>query len=385
MMRAFFLFLSRRKSLRRWMETSSVSRKFVKRFIAGLTLEEELAVCRQLNSEKILASLDRLGENVNSLDEAAASRNAYLEILERIADQKLQATVSVKLTQLGLDFGADACTENVRHLAAKARSIGSAIEIDMESSEYTGRTLEIVTAMHQEPGHVRAVVQAYLRRTASDVNRLCELGVPVRLCKGAYDEPHTVAFPTKREVDANYVRLMKYLFDHGRDPAIASHDELIVGEALRYIHERKIAPDRFEFQMLYGIRRDLQKRLVDRGYRPSGLLATFSLRRLGSTTSADFPRAWREGGTVLFCRWPTPPPRPGTTVSSAAAPTNSIPPTRAAAPAEDAPQYMTATRGCRSIQTTRADPRAATTLHGTGPHRFRRPRGKCAPEGSGRR
>jgi proline dehydrogenase len=264
MLRHFFLFLSKRKGLRKWMETSPLSHLFTRRFIAGETLDDALAVCQRLQDEKIWTTLDHLGENVTSLDEAAQSRDAYLAALMRLSG--LPATVSIKLTQFGLDFSEAACLENVRQLAAYAKSIGSRVEIDMESSEYTDRTLAVVTQINQEFACTRSVIQAYLRRSAADIDRLNQLSIPVRLCKGAYDELPPVALPEKREVDRNYVALMKTLLDKGAYPAIATHDESILGEAFRYARERKITPDRFEFQMLYGIRRDLQRRIIDLGY-----------------------------------------------------------------------------------------------------------------------
>jgi proline dehydrogenase len=267
MTRAFFLFLSQQRTLRRWVENSSLSGKLTRRFVAGKTLDDEIRVCSRLNQERILSTIDRLGENVTSLDEATASLDSYLHVLDRIRQSNLPSTVSIKLTQFGLDFSAEACYENVRRLVSKGKDFGTRIEIDMESSAYTGRTLDIVCRLHRELGNVRAVIQAYLRRTASDIERLCGLGVPVRLCKGAYDEPSSVAFPAKSEVDANYVAMMKLLLDCGPYPAIATHDEAMVAAALRHTAAHEIAPDRFEFQMLYGIRRDLQKRLVDQGHR----------------------------------------------------------------------------------------------------------------------
>ncbi len=267
MMRRFFLVLSKQKGLRRWMETSPLSKKFTRRFIAGETLDEALGVCQKLQQEKIWATLDHLGENVTSLEEAARSRDDYLDALSRIGERGLPATVSMKLTQLGLDFSEEACVENVRALAAKAREIASHIEIDMEGSAYTDRTLDVAARVTKEFPGTRAVIQAYLRRSAADIERANAIGMPVRLCKGAYDEPASIAFPEKREVDRNYVALMKTLLDKGTYPAIATHDERIVGEAFRYVRERKIPPEHFEFQMLYGIRRDLQQRIVDLGYR----------------------------------------------------------------------------------------------------------------------
>jgi proline dehydrogenase len=237
------------------------------RFIAGHTLEREIAVCRRLNAEGILASLDHLGESVKSLEEAERSRDAYLAALDQIATLGLQATVSIKLTQLGLDLSEARCRANVEQLVQRAKAIGTSVEIDMESSEYVDRTLALVSGLHARFGSVRAVIQAYLYRSESDIEDLCRQSIPVRLCKGAYKEPSDVAFPHKLEVDRNYVLLMTKLLEHGTYPAIASHDERIIPQAVQYARERNITPDRFEFQMLYGIRRDLQRRLVSDGYR----------------------------------------------------------------------------------------------------------------------
>ena len=265
--RGSLLYLSRQSRLRRWMETSTFSRPLTSRFVAGLTLDDGLRICGQLQAEGIMSSLDHLGENVKSLAEADASRSAYLEALQRIEAGSYPVTVSIKLTALGLDIGQPACLENTEQLVRKAREIGSRIEMDMEASEYTDRTLAIVREMHRKYGSVRAVIQAYLYRSAADIDDLCALGVPVRLCKGAYKESPDISFKSKRDVDANYLKLMRALFDRGTYPAIASHDEAIVNEAIRYVREKKINPEHFEFQMLYGVRRTLQKRLVSQGYR----------------------------------------------------------------------------------------------------------------------
>lgn len=248
------------------METSSVSKKFTRRFIAGETLDQALTACADLAREGIWSTLDHLGENVTSVAEAAASRDSYLDALAGIASQKLPATVSMKLTQLGLDLSEDVCLDNVRQLGTEAKAKGGRIEIDMESTAYTDRTLHVVESVKAD-SDARCVIQAYLFRSAADIDRMNSLAIPVRLCKGAYDEPHSVAFAQKREVDQNYLKLMKVLLDKGHYPAIATHDEMIIGEAFRYARERKIPPEKFEFQMLYGIRRDLQKRIVDLGYR----------------------------------------------------------------------------------------------------------------------
>lgn len=265
--RSLLLFLSQRRRLRHWMETSSAAERLTSRFIAGNTLERELAVCQNLNAEGILATLDHLGESVTSLAEAERSRDAYIAALDQIAALGLKATVSVKLTQLGLDLSEPECRANVERLVERAKGIGSVVEIDMESSGYVDRTLALVTELHSKYGSVRAVIQAYLYRSESDIEHLSKLGIPVRLCKGAYKESSDVVFPDKEDVDKNYVRLMTRLLDIGTYPAIASHDERIVRRALEYLKERNIAPDRFEFQMLYGIRRDLQRKLVAGGHR----------------------------------------------------------------------------------------------------------------------
>jgi proline dehydrogenase len=231
-------------------------------------LTDGIRVLTRLSAERIQGTLDFLGENVRSLDEAAQSRDAYLAALNEIDRAQLPATVSIKLTQFGLDFSEEACCRNVIALVERAAAMSSRVEIDMESSDYTDRTLKMVTQLQDRfPGHVRAVIQAYLQRTDADIRMLSERKIPVRLCKGAYNEPPTVAFRTKAEVDRNYVKLMLLLLDQGTYPAIASHDEKIIRRALRHIQEQNISADRVEFQMLYGIRRDLQRELVRQGFR----------------------------------------------------------------------------------------------------------------------
>jgi proline dehydrogenase len=268
MMRQTLLYLSERRWLRHWMERSAISRKVTSRFIAGSTLADGIGVLHQLRREGMLGTLDFLGENVKSLDEAAQSREAYLAALAEIERGGLPATVSIKPTQFGLDFSEEACRKNVIPLVERAAAIDSRVEIDMESSEFTDRTLGLVTYVQERfPGRVRAVIQAYLRRSEADIRALSARRIPIRLCKGAYNEPPTVAFETKAEVDASYVRLMCLLLDEGIYPAIASHDEKIIRHALRHIKEQNIAGDRFEFQMLYGIRRDLQRELVAQNFR----------------------------------------------------------------------------------------------------------------------
>jgi proline dehydrogenase len=266
-LRSLLLYLSRHSWLRHWMETSPAAGRLTSRFVAGHTLEREVAVCQRLNQDGYLASLDHLGESVTWLGEAESSRDAYLSALDRIGKLGLGATVSVKLTQLGLDFSASDCEKNIERLVARAAEVGTAVEIDMESSMYVDRTLALVRRMHARYGHVRAVIQAYLHRSEDDVQGLCGDGIPVRLCKGAYQEPSSVAFPRKSDVDRNYVVLMQHLLKKGLQPAIASHDEKIVQQAIAMAKEQNLGADRFEFQMLYGIRRDLQRRLIGEGFR----------------------------------------------------------------------------------------------------------------------
>ncbi len=245
-----------------------MSRKLTSRFIAGSALEDGIGVLQRLSKEHMLGTLDFLGENVKSLEEAAQSKKAYLAALNAIDAASLPATVSIKLTQFGLDFSEQACCENVIALVQRGNAMNSRVEIDMESSDYTDRTLQMVIQLQDRfPGNVRAVIQAYLYRSEADIRMLSERKIPVRLCKGAYNEPPAVAFPKKADVDDNYVKLMKLLLNEGTYPAIASHDEKILSEAVRHIKEQKVPSDRFEFQMLYGIRRDLQRKLVAQGYR----------------------------------------------------------------------------------------------------------------------
>jgi proline dehydrogenase len=249
------------------MEAWPPSRKVTRRFVAGDTLDEALAVCERLQQEGIFSTFDHLGENVRSIEEAAASCDAYVSALEQIAARHLSSTIAIKLTQFGLDLSAQACLENVRRLEAEAKTAASRVEIDMESTAYTERTLAMAIQAGSECGCVRVCVQAYLHRSAADIDRLNAAGVPVRLVKGAYREPPSEAFPRKQDVDENYVALMKKLLDHGVYPALATHDERIIQEALEYVEGRSIRRDSFEFQMLYGIRRDLQRKLIEQGYR----------------------------------------------------------------------------------------------------------------------
>jgi len=276
------------------METWPLAHEFSKRFVAGETLEQALAVSRKLNGEGITVTLDHLGESVTTLDEAAQARDVYLRTLNSIHEAGIQGNVSLKLTQFGLDLSKSECRANVEQLVRRAAEMQGFVRVDMESSEYTDRTLDLVTSLHAQYGAVGTVIQAYLHRSRADVEKLCERKIRVRLCKGAYLEPHTVAFGRKQDVDANYVELMKLLLDRGMYPAIATHDEKMIAATKTYATEKKVPRDAFEFQMLYGIRRDLQKQLVAEGYRmrlyvPFGLAwYPYYMRRLAERPANVF-------------------------------------------------------------------------------------------------
>ena len=249
------------------METSSLARRLSTRFVAGETLLEALAVARKLNAEGITVTLDHLGESVSTLEEAAEARDVYLRTLDAIHANAIQGNVSLKLTQFGLDLSGEQCLANVERLVRRAAELGSFVRVDMESSAYTDRTLDLVHALHARHGAVGVVIQSYLYRSQDDIVRLCGAKIRVRLCKGAYLEPAAVAFPRKSDVDRSYLELTRYLLQSGVYPALATHDETVIRQTCRFVTDHRIPRDSFEFQMLYGIRRDLQRRLVAEGYR----------------------------------------------------------------------------------------------------------------------
>ncbi len=266
-LRSTLLYLSRESRVRDWVETSAVARRLSQRFIAGRTLQEALAVCRRVQAEGITATLDYLGENVRSLDEAVACRDMYLRMLTEMRGAGVEPNVSLKLTQFGIDFSLEECEQNVDMLVGEAAAVGGFVRIDMESSQYTDRTLGIAGRLHRKHGSCGTVLQAYLRRTAADAAAMSAQGIRIRLCKGAYLESPTVAFPAKSDVDRNYATLAGYLLSADIYPAIATHDERMIETVKQFAASNGVAKDRFEFQMLYGIRRDLQRRLVRDGYR----------------------------------------------------------------------------------------------------------------------
>ncbi|MBI5280504.1 MAG: proline dehydrogenase family protein [Candidatus Solibacter usitatus] len=267
MLRQIFLYLSRQKQLRSWFESSRNAHKLTSRFIAGENLDDVLRVCRDVHRDRFLATVDHLGENITSVEEARTSRRFLEQALDAIAVARLPATISIKLTQLGLDLGYDICLRNLDVLMSKARATGSRVEIDMEASPYVDRTLDLVEHFQAEYGCLRSALQAYLYRTEEDARRMNRLGAPVRLCKGAYNEPAAIAYAGKAQVDENYLKLARLLLDEGMYPAMATHDPKMIEGVLDHAGKTGRRPEEFEFQMLYGIRRDLQKSLLDQGYR----------------------------------------------------------------------------------------------------------------------
>ena len=267
MLRSTLLKLSDSKGLAHWVTSNGATRRMSHRFVAGETLDEAIEVCRACNDAGMAATLDCLGENVTTTDEAQNARDTYLDIYDRIAKEKLNANVSCKLTQLGLNLSSDFCEGLVLSIAERAGAYESFLRIDMEGSIYTQRTIELVKRVRAQTPSVGTVIQSYLYRSEVDIQDLLSYGCRIRLCKGAYKEPSEVAFARKRDVDGNYVKLMRILLPSGFYHAIATHDPHMIAETIRCAAEKQIPKDDFEFQMLYGIRTDLQRMLVRDGYR----------------------------------------------------------------------------------------------------------------------
>jgi len=267
MLRSTLLKLSESKKFAGWVTSNSTTRRMARRFVAGETLDEAIAAARACNDAGMMVSLDHLGENVSNTSEAQRSRDAYLEVFERIAAEKLHANVSCKLTQLGLDINVEFCEGLVLSIVERAAGFDNFLRIDMESSLYTQRTVDLVKSVRARNPSVGTVIQSYLYRSETDVTDLLAYGCRIRLCKGAYKEPVDVAYPRKVDVDANYVHLMQILLSSGFYHAIATHDPRMIAATIRYAAAQQVSKDDFEFQMLYGVRTDLQRRLVQDGYR----------------------------------------------------------------------------------------------------------------------
>jgi proline dehydrogenase len=266
MLKESLLYLARQEGIRQFVITNPAARNVARRFVAGETLDDAMRATKPLNARHIAVSLDHLGENVSDAREANATAAEYITTLDRIRAKGAEANISIKLTALGLDIDAGLCQANLERVLCAAQERDIFVRVDMEGSDYTQRTLDLTLQMHARFPNVGTVVQSMLYRTPSDVETLIEQGVRVRLVKGAYMEPAAVAFPKKADVDEQYLRLMRRLLERGVYPALATHDEAIIAAARRYAEEKRIPHARFEFQMLYGIRRDLQEQLANEGY-----------------------------------------------------------------------------------------------------------------------
>ncbi len=269
LLRSSFIALSHNRSLRRFCEASRLGVKLSSRFVAGMEIADAIRVAEGVNKQAIAVTIDSLGESVTSETEAHHAAEVYHQLLDLIAARKLKANISVKLTQMGLEVSPELAESIALSLTQHANSAGSFVRIDMEDSSLTQVTLDIVRRVHARPDlrdSIGVVIQAYLYRSQADVEQLLADGIRVRLCKGAYKEPHEVAFPRKAAVDANFVKLGNLLLESPYYHALATHDEAMIEAAKSYARANKIDPSRFEFQMLYGIKRDLQRALVREGY-----------------------------------------------------------------------------------------------------------------------
>jgi proline dehydrogenase len=265
-LRDTLLYLARNDSVRHFVISNRAARGLSHRFVAGEILDEAMQVTRDLNQKGLHVSLDHLGENVSDEREARAAAQDFIASLHAIKQQGVDANVSIKLTALGLDIAQDVCEQNVRDILTCAQQYPIFVRIDMEGSAYTDRTMDMVLRLHEQFEHVGTVMQSCLYRCRKDTEQLITHGIRVRLVKGAYKEAKTVAFQNKSEVDHNYVQLMMLLLMRGNYPAIATHDAAIINATCKYAREHGISKEAFEFQMLYGIRRDLQEKLVNQGY-----------------------------------------------------------------------------------------------------------------------
>ena len=270
MLRATFISLSESKSIRSAAEKTWVGQRLSRRFVAGTTVDDALSATQSMNQLGLSVSIDNLGENVTNAGEARHSAQLYHQMLDRMSEQGLNANVSLKLTHMGLDVDEAMAYEIASGLVQHAARLKSFVRVDMEGSAYTQKTLDFVRRLHQQPenaGHVGAVIQSYLHRSEKDVEQLIAERVRVRLCKGAYKEPPEIAFAQKSDVDSNYVKLMKMLLKSGVYHGIATHDENMIRATIEFAQKEKIPASAFEFQMLYGVRRDLQQKLVKEGWR----------------------------------------------------------------------------------------------------------------------
>lgn len=269
LLRSTFIALSTNRPLRRFSESSTVGRKLSSRFVAGLEIEDALRAAERLNKQGMAVTLDSLGESISTEAEADKAADIYHQLLDAVAARKLNANISVKLTQMGLELSPDLAYRIAAGLTEHARATGNFVRIDMEGSPLTQKTIDLVRSLHSQPeyrGYIGIVVQAYLFRSEADIKQLIEDGIRIRLCKGAYQEPPSVSFAKKTDTDTNYVRLAGILLSSPVYHGMATHDETMIDAVKAYTRNHLIPPDHYEFQMLYGVRRDLQRRLVQEGY-----------------------------------------------------------------------------------------------------------------------
>ena len=269
MLRNTLLYLSNQPRVFKFVRNNRFAKSFARRFVAGETADEALLAVRALNAKGITASLDLLGESVYTESEARRARDEYLSLLDRIHDAKLDANVSIKLTAMGLDIDNELCVQIMQDILTRAQAYNTFVRLDMESSAYTDTTLELFEERLYPTykANVGVVLQSCLYRTFADVEHMNAIRARVRICKGAYKEPSSVAYPDKKDVDATYAKCMRELMLKGNYPGIATHDPAMINDAKRFAKDQNISNDRFEFQMLYGVRRDMQEALVKEGYR----------------------------------------------------------------------------------------------------------------------
>lgn len=274
MLRTLFILLSRSKKIRDWIPKYSLTKKISRRFVAGETLDDAIGAIEELQKKRIRSTLDLLGENVEDIEAAKSATKEYIDAIKTLKEKDLPSGISVKLTHIGLDLSRELALENLRRITEWAHETHRFVRIDMESSDYTDATIEFYDTVRKEfPKHIGLVLQAYLYRTEDDIKKLLRDGpIDIRLCKGAYKEPSDIAFPKKKDVDKNYIHLLKILLDpeilkNGSRTAIATHDERIISWSEDFIRKNNLEKNWYEYQMLYGIRRDLQEHLAKKGER----------------------------------------------------------------------------------------------------------------------
>jgi proline dehydrogenase len=267
MMKRGLLYLSDSRNARKVLTGTPLTRAVSRRFVAGESLDDLMEAARQASAEGLTVTGNYLGEAVESEADARVAADTYIEMVRRIQAEELPANCSLKFTQMGQDISEAFLAENLGRLLEVADDADIFLRFDMESSDYTQRTLDAFEHLWDDGWRqIGVVLQAYLKRTAGDVRRMIELGARVRICKGAYAEPASVAFQDMNRIRENFIECMQWLMSEGNYPAIATHDEVIIDAARDYAGKRGIAPERFEFQLLYGVRRDLQRELLDEGY-----------------------------------------------------------------------------------------------------------------------